>query len=60
VPERLHPPPVFPALSPPEAADPVLYAALLDMWVAVVDTGGAVGFTAPDDDRDEIVMLLTL
>jgi GNAT superfamily N-acetyltransferase len=47
--ERLHPSPVFIALSPAEAADPVLYDDLLDMWVAVIDAGGAVGFTAPAD-----------
>jgi GNAT superfamily N-acetyltransferase len=47
--ERLHPSPVFSAVSPAEAADPVLCAELLDMWVAVVDAGGAVGFTAPAD-----------
>ena len=47
--ERLHPSPVFITLSPAEAADPVLYDDLLDVWVAVIDAGGAVGFTAPAD-----------
>lgn len=47
--ERLHSSPVFTALSSTEAADPALYADLLDMWVAVIDAGGAVGFTAPAD-----------
>lgn len=50
--ERLPPSLVFTALSSAEAAeaaDPALYADLLDLWVAVVDTGGAVGFTAPAD-----------
>jgi GNAT superfamily N-acetyltransferase len=41
--------PVFTQLSPDEAADPALSADLLDMWVAVVNAGGAVGFTAPAD-----------
>jgi len=47
--ERLHPSPVFVALSAAEAADPLLYDDLLDLWVAVIDAGGAVGFTAPAD-----------
>jgi GNAT superfamily N-acetyltransferase len=47
--ERLHPSPVFVALSAAEAADPPLYDDLLDLWVAVIDAGGAVGFTAPAD-----------
>lgn len=47
--ERLHPSPVFTALSSAEATDPALYPELLEMWVAVIDAGGAVGFTAPAD-----------
>jgi GNAT superfamily N-acetyltransferase len=47
--ERLHPSPVFITMSPAEVDDPGLYSELLDTWVAVVDAGGAVGFTAPAD-----------
>ena len=47
--ERLHPSPVFVALSPAEAADAALFDDLLDLWVAVIDAGGAVGFIAPAD-----------
>jgi GNAT superfamily N-acetyltransferase len=43
------PSPVFINVSSAEADDPALYADLLDTWVAVVDAGGAVGFTAPAD-----------
>jgi GNAT superfamily N-acetyltransferase len=49
VPERLRPAPVFAHLGPAEAADSALHAELLDLWVAVIDAGGAVGFTAPAD-----------
>ena len=49
--------PVFTHLSPAEADDPALSAALLEMWVAVVDAGGAVGFTAPAD-RDAVARTL--
>jgi hypothetical protein len=47
--ERRLPSPVFAPLSSDEASDPALYAELLDMWVAVIDAGGAVGFIAPAD-----------
>ena len=57
MPERLRPAPVFFDLSPAEAADPALYAELLDLWVAVIDAGGAVGFTAPAD-RDAVARTL--
>ncbi len=49
--------PAFAQLSPAEAADPALSAALLDMWVAVIDAGGAVGFTVPAD-RDAVARTL--
>lgn len=49
--------PVFTPLSPADAGEPALSAALLDMWVAVVDAGGAVGFTAPAD-RDAVARTL--
>jgi GNAT superfamily N-acetyltransferase len=49
--------PAFTQLSPAEADDPALSAALLDMWVTVVDAGGAVGFTAPAD-RDAVARTL--
>ena len=47
--ERLHPSLLFTQLDSAEAADPALYADLLNTWVAVIDAGGAVGFTAPAD-----------
>ncbi len=40
---------VFAALGSEEVEDPRLREQLLDMWVAVIDAGGAVGFTAPAD-----------
>jgi GNAT superfamily N-acetyltransferase len=49
--------PVFTRPSPAEAGDPALAAVLLEMWVAVVDAGGAVGFTAPAD-RDAVARTL--
>jgi GNAT superfamily N-acetyltransferase len=49
VPERRPPSLLFTRLGPAEAADPALYADLLDTWVDVIDAGGAVGFTAPAD-----------
>ncbi len=39
----------FASIAPPEASDPALIGELLDMWVTVVNAGGAVGFTAPAD-----------
>lgn len=47
--ERRLPSPVFAPLSSDEASDPALNAELLDMWMAVIDAGGAVGFIAPAD-----------
>lgn len=38
---------VFEAVGGQAARDPVLRAQLLDMWVAVIETGGSVGFTPP-------------
>jgi GNAT superfamily N-acetyltransferase len=49
--------PIFTHLSAAEAEDPALSGALLDMWVAVIDAGGAVGFTAPAD-RDAVARTL--
>jgi GNAT superfamily N-acetyltransferase len=38
---------VFEAVDGATAKDPRLRAQLLDMWVAVIDSGGSVGFTPP-------------
>jgi GNAT superfamily N-acetyltransferase len=40
---------VFAVVKPDEAGRPQLREQLLDMWVAVTDAGGAVGFTPPAD-----------
>ena len=38
---------VFALVAPADALDPQLRSDLLDVWVAVTDAGGSVGFTAP-------------
>ena len=38
---------VFAEIAPSTALDPHLRADLLEVWVAVTDAGGSVGFTAP-------------
>jgi GNAT superfamily N-acetyltransferase len=43
----------FEHVSQADASSPELREQLLDMWVAVTDAGGAVGFVPPAD-RDEI------
>jgi GNAT superfamily N-acetyltransferase len=37
----------FTEVAPSDALDPQLRSDLLDVWVAVTDAGGSVGFTAP-------------
>lgn len=41
----------FEAVPPESARDPRLRADLLDIWVAVTNAGGSVGFTAPSSAR---------